>query len=184
MPALRLSGTGCLRHAAEEVERVDVRADPVRQRLRPTRLGIGVARRARAPRRTDVPRAPRPSSVDDVAPYRRPSRRTACRRPHASAASSATGACSTRCRARRSASSRGRRDMLGAMLLPQESCSVTPRRLSSSCTLIQSGTALRLSPRAEARRREQPPLQARRRSISGGDRPRDADHPGAAHVLG
>ena len=34
------------RHAAEEIERVDVRPDPVGQRLAPARLRVGVARRA------------------------------------------------------------------------------------------------------------------------------------------
>ena len=43
---LEIIGHRGLRHAAEEVERVDVRADPVGQRLGPARLRIRIARRA------------------------------------------------------------------------------------------------------------------------------------------
>ena len=39
-------GHRSLRHTAKEIERVDVRTNPVGQRLAPARLGVGVARRA------------------------------------------------------------------------------------------------------------------------------------------
>ena len=39
---LRVVGHQLRRHAAHEGERPDMRADPVRQRLGPARLGIGV----------------------------------------------------------------------------------------------------------------------------------------------
>ena len=43
--SLQIVGHSSLRHATEEIERVDVRADPVGQRLRPAGLSVGIARR-------------------------------------------------------------------------------------------------------------------------------------------
>ena len=59
---LEIVGHRSLRHTAEEVERVDVRTDPVRQRLAPARLGVGVARRAEYRDEEVRLDAPRPSS--------------------------------------------------------------------------------------------------------------------------
>ena len=98
-----------LRHAADRGERVHMRADPVGQRLGPARFGVGVVRRAE--RRDEDVRAMLLArrGIEHRRWCRRPNRRTASRRPHASGASSARCASASRCSARRTSCRRSLR---------------------------------------------------------------------------
>ena len=75
--ALEIVGHQQARRRAIEAEHAHVGADPVRQRLRPGRLGVGAGWRRRARRRRSRPCAPRRSPDRRSGPACRSSRRTA-----------------------------------------------------------------------------------------------------------
>ena len=98
------------RHAAEELQRAHVRADPVRQALASSSPRRRCSSTRPAPRRTPAPGAVRRCCRPPPPPCARRSRRTAARRPDAPVAWSATAGLPSRGRVRTSGCSRNRRD--------------------------------------------------------------------------
>ena len=139
---LRVVGHELARHAAHEGQRTRMGADPVRQRLRPGRLGVGVAGRAHrgdehlrltqlaGPPVDDLDRLPGIVDEQPLAGRVRPG------------AWSATAGPPRRGRARTSGCSRSRR-AAAARYSSQSSISVTPGRRSSRWTCVQSGSVFR-----------------------------------------
>jgi len=176
---LEIVGHRRLRHAAEEVERVDVRTDPVGQRLRPARLRVRVARRAECRdeqmrrvhlarhRIDDRHRVAGPVDEQLVAGHvRLPHDRRQTLPPFTVKLAEARVAVAVRA--------------LAAMLLPQDH----QRHAASLQLLVHLAPVGNSARRAvvETGRCEQPPLQLGVADLQR-DRPRDADHLGAGHVL-
>jgi hypothetical protein len=178
--SFEIVGHRSLRHTAEEVERVDVRSNPVGQRLAPARLGVGIARRAEGRdeqvrvvhlarhRIDDRHRVTGPVDKQLVARHMRlPHRR--CEAPSPFAVKLAEAGISVAL------------DMLSAMLLPQDH-----QRHAAALEFLVNLRPFRHRLRravVESRRHEQPPLQLGVSDLRR-DRPRDPDHLRAAHVLG
>ena len=158
--ARRLGDTGLevvaddrLRHTADRGERVDMRADPVRQCLAPARFRVSVVRRAERGDK-DVRLSSRRRSAD---------RTPATVSPAQSTNSFSPATCvwrivadtlrATRCTDRRTGCRRSR--PCSARYSCHNSTSVTLRRLSSSCSLAQSaaGRSAWASPGAGNNRR-------------------------------
>ena len=168
------------RYTTKEIERVDVRTNPVGQRLAPARLGVGIARRAEGRdeevrvvhlarhRIDDRHRVASPIDKQLVARHvRLPHRRCEASSPFAVKLAEAGISVTL--------------DVLGAMLLPQDH----QRHAATLEFLVNRrpvGQRLRRA-LVESGRREQPPLQVGVGDLWR-DRPRDPDHLGAAHVLG